>query len=116
MSEPLLELVHGRRGKLERRDVDAAVRVELEARDAAERRDVLILLADRPSEDVDLDAACLLGELGGADVLALPRVQSAQEAHRERARRAEAGPGRDVREADDLDRLDRPDAARARPG
>ena len=106
--EPLLELVHGRGGQLERRDVDAAVGVEPEARDSAERRDVLVLLADRPSEDVDLDAACLLGELGGADVLALPRVQGTQEAHGEGARRAQPGPRRDVREADDLDpRTDR---------
>ena len=77
--------------------------VEPEARDSAERRDVLVLLADRPSEDVDLDAACLLGELGGADVLALPGVQSAQEAHGEGARRPQPGPRGDVREADDLD-------------
>ena len=106
--QPLLELVHRRRGQLERRDVDAAVGLEPEARDAAERRDVLVLLADGPSEDVDLDAARLLGQLGGADVLALPRVQRAQEADGERPRRAETRSRGDVREADDLDaRADR---------
>ncbi len=41
------------------------------------------------------------------DVLALPRVERAEQPDRERARRAEAGAGGDVREADDLER--RPD-------
>ena len=39
----------------------------------------------------------------GADVLALPRVERAQEADRERARRSQPRPRGDVREADDLD-------------
>ncbi len=95
--------MHRRGRKVERRDVHAAVRLEREARHPAERRDVLILLADRPAEDVDLDAARLLGELGGADVLTLPGVQRTKEADGERAGRSQPGYGGDVREADDLD-------------
>ena len=42
--------------------LDRAVRPEGEARYAAERGDVLILLADRLAEPVDLDMACLFGK------------------------------------------------------
>ena len=45
--------------------VDRAVGGELEAGQAAEGGDVLVLLADRLAEHVDLDVARLLGELGG---------------------------------------------------
>ena len=45
----------------QRRDVDRAVGLEVERREPAERRDVLVLLADRPAEPVDLDLAGLLG-------------------------------------------------------
>ena len=44
-------------------DVDGAVRVEGERGDAAVGRDVLVLLADRLLQEVDLDVARLLGEL-----------------------------------------------------
>ena len=44
----------------QRAGLDAAVRVEVEAGQAAEGGDVLILLADRLAEEVDLDAAGLL--------------------------------------------------------
>ena len=73
-------------------DVHAAVRVDLEAGDAAERGDVLVLLADRPLEQVDLDVARLLGEVAGGHVFALVGVQRAQEADRERPGGAEPVP------------------------
>jgi hypothetical protein len=47
--------------------LDAPVLVEGEGRDAADGRDVLVLLADRLAELVDLDVAGLLGQLGGRD-------------------------------------------------
>ena len=46
----------------QRRGLDRVVRVESEAGDAAEGRDVLILLADRLAQPVDLDVAGQLGQ------------------------------------------------------
>src|ERR1019366_1908423 len=68
-----------------------------------EGRDVLILLAHGPVEDVDLDAARLLGQVGGGDVFALERIQGAQQADGEGSRRPEPRPCRDVGHADELD-------------
>ena len=84
--------------------MDGAVRLELEAGDAAESSDVVVLLARRASEQVDLDVRRLLGKIAGGDVLALERVQGPQQADRERPGRAEAGSGGDVGQADDLER------------
>ena len=50
-------------GMLQRLGLDAAVGIEREASDAAVRRDVLVLLADRLAEAVDLDVARQLGQL-----------------------------------------------------
>ena len=66
----------------ERRDPDAAVDVDLEARDAAVGGDVLVLLSDRLLEDVDLDVARLFRQGAGGDVLALVGVQRPQQARR----------------------------------
>ena len=85
-----------------RRDVDRAVRVEVEAGDAAERRDVLVLLADRAAEPLDLDLAGLAAEVGRRDVVALHRVDGLEQPDRERAGGAQAGAGRDVGGRDDL--------------
>ena len=52
--------------ELERLDVDRAVGIERVGADAAVRGDVLVLLADRLLEDVDLDLAGRLGERAAA--------------------------------------------------
>jgi hypothetical protein len=57
---------------LQWRCLDRAVAVKGETGDAAERRDVLILLADRLLEPLDLDVARLLGELAWAPTLRAP--------------------------------------------
>ena len=60
---------------LQRPGLHLAVGQEAEAGDPAEGRDVLVLLADRLLEDVDLDLAGLLGQLAGMDqVLHLRRA------------------------------------------
>ena len=46
---------------------------ELEAGQAAESRDVLVLFADRLLQNFDLDLAGLFGDQGRIDVLALER-------------------------------------------
>jgi hypothetical protein len=88
--------------ELQRRDLHAIVGQELETGDAAERGDVLILLAHRLMQQVDLDAAGLLGEFLARDRILLPGMQRAQQGHRETARRAQARAGRNVRHAHDF--------------
>ena len=57
--------------------LDRAVAAEVEAGDAAERRDVLVLLADRLLQHVDLDVAGLLGQFARMDDVARLGVQRA---------------------------------------
>ena len=96
-------------GSLQRLGLDAAVRVEREAGEAAVRGDVLVLLADRLAEPVDLDLARQLGELARMQQPAPVRVERLEQRRREAARRAEAGAGRDVGQRRDLE-LRRPEA------
>jgi hypothetical protein len=67
-------------------DVDAVVGIEADVVQAAKGRRVLVLLANRLSEHIDLDAAGLLGEVLRADDLALVRIERLQHAHGQRTR------------------------------
>ena len=71
--------------------------------DAAVRGDVLVLLADRLLQEVDLELARLARELLGRDELALERVEAVEQRDREAARRAEARVGRHVGQAVQLE-------------
>ena len=96
------------RGQLERLDVDAAVRVERVGADAAVRGDVLVLLADRLAEDVDLDLAGGLGERARRDRGAARVRKRLQQADRVGARGAHAGAGGHVGDRRDLERVAAP--------
>ena len=81
-----LQLVEGRLRQPERDDLDAiGARRDGEAIDAAEGGDVLVLLADGPLQLIDLEAACLLGQLAIGHVAPGVAVQSLEQRHRERA-------------------------------
>ena len=87
----------------ERHRFHRAVHAESEAGDPAEGGDVLVLLADRLAELVDLDMAGLLGELARMDDAAGLSMQGAQQRGREAAGRTEPGAGRNVGQRRDLD-------------
>ena len=61
----VLQVVERALADLQRPGLDLPVGQEAEAGDPAEGRDVLVLLADRLLENVDLDLASLLGQLAG---------------------------------------------------
>ena len=85
-------------------DVHAAVAAEAEAAQPAVGGDVLVLLADRLAEALDLDLARLARELLGGHLLAAVDVEGVQESDREAARGAEARAlRRDVGEQRHLD-------------
>jgi hypothetical protein len=86
-----------------RSDRHPVVAVKGQALEAAERRDVLILLPDRLAEPVDLDVARHLGQLLRVQRLVPVQVQRLQERGGEAAGRPEARARRDVREGGDLD-------------
>ena len=86
--------------------------MEREAGDAAVGGDVLILLADRLAEPVDLDLAGQLGQLAGMQQPPAVRVERLEQRRGEAARRAEPGAGRNVGQRRDLD-LRRPEAEHA---
>ena len=70
----VLEVEEGFLGDLARAEFHAAVLVEREGCDAADRGDILVLFADGLAELVDLDVAGLLGEVGGRDMRCLLAV------------------------------------------
>ena len=63
----------------ERRNLDLPLLVDVEARNAAERGDVLVLLADRLLEQVELDVTGLLSQLARRDRVAPHGMERAQE-------------------------------------
>ena len=67
------------------------------------RRDVLILLAHRLLQNLDFDLAGLLGDHRRIDVVALERVDRAQQPDGESARRSQAGAGGNIGHADHFD-------------
>src|SRR5262245_16288334 len=89
--------------------------MEREAREAAEGRDVLVLLADRLAEAVDLDVACLLGEILREHRATLVGVKGLQERRGEASRGSEARPRRYVGHAGELEVLLDPDQLESLP-
>src|SRR5258708_38069794 len=75
---------------------------EVKTSQASESRDVLVLLANRAAQALDLDVTCLLGQGPGRNVLPLERIEGPEQPHREGPGRPQSGSGRDVREADKL--------------
>ena len=100
----LFQVVQCAVADIERADMDLPVFSKLEAGQAPEGRDVLILLAHRLLQQIDLDPAGFLGHHTGVDIFALQSVNRPQQADRERARGAETGTGRNVRHADHFER------------
>ncbi len=98
-----LELVDHLVLQREALDLDGAIGPERQRADAAVGRDVLVLLADRLLEELDLELAGLARELLGGHELALERVQAVEQGDGEAARRAEAGVGRYVGQAVQLE-------------
>jgi len=92
----ILELVERGLVDRERLGADLAGAIELEARDPAVGGDVLVLLADRPAEPVDLDLAGEPREIARQQQAALEAVQRLEQRRGEAARRAEPGAGRDI--------------------
>ncbi len=80
----------------------AVVGQELEAGNAAESGDVLVLLSHRFVSKVDFDVAGLLGKFLLRHHRLLVRVQRVQECRGERSRGTQARARRDVRHAGDL--------------
>ena len=87
---------------LQRCHIHGAILTELEGRDAAEGRDVLVLFADGLPQDVDLDVTGLLGQHLARDEVLIQRMQRAQQGDRETAGRTQASPGGNIGKADDL--------------
>ena len=71
---------------------------------AAICRGILILLADRTTEQVHLDVARFGGILFGGQALSQIGIDRTQQSDRERPRRPEPGACRDVRHTHQLDR------------
>ena len=108
----VLEVVERLGGDLQRPGFHLFVRKKTEAGDAAEGGDILVLLADRLLEDLDLDAAGLLGQLLRMDQILLQRVERLQQRRGETPGRPEARASRHVGHAGDL-QMRRPDPRRS---
>jgi hypothetical protein len=70
---------------LHRAHIDLTVSSNVQRRQAAERRHILVLLTDATPQDIDLQVASLLGQGLAIRLMALQRVQGPQEAHQETA-------------------------------
>src|SRR5262249_38275603 len=98
----VFQVVQCLRADPQRARLDLAARQELETRQPAVGRDVLVLFADRLLQPVDLDVAGLLGQLFGMYEVFFVRVQGLEQGSGETARRAQAGAGGDVCHAGDF--------------
>ena len=96
------------RVELERLDGDGVVGIERVRAHAAVRGDVLVLLADRLLEHVDLDLARRLGQLARRQRRVARERERLQQAHRVGAGRAHPGAGGHVGHRRDLERLAAP--------
>ena len=83
-------------------DVDRIIGIEADVVHAAKGRGVLILLADRTPQNVELDLAGFQGELIAAGDTAHVGVEHVQQADRERAGRAHSGAGGHIGDRRDL--------------
>ena len=99
----VFQVVQGHRVQPQRCHRDAVVGPEFETCDPAERSDVLVLLADRLSQQIQLNVTGLLRKLLPADVVPFHAVERPQQGGRETSGRSQAGSGGNVRHADDLD-------------
>ena len=93
------------RGQEERLDVHRPVGMEGVGADSAVRGHVLVLLARRLAQDVDLDLARVLREATRRDRDAAGQRERLQQADREGAGRAEARAGGHVGDRRDLERV-----------
>ena len=87
---------------------DGAVGQEPDVLEAAERRDVLVLLADRLAQDLDFDFAGLARELGRRPPLGLHGVERVQDADGQRRTRAQPDPCGQVGDRRDFDPFRQP--------
>ena len=71
----VFEVEHRLHGNAQRFNGDPMILVEGEARDAAKRRDELILLANGLAQAIDFNIACLFGQLLCMSDLAVVRVE-----------------------------------------
>jgi hypothetical protein len=108
----VFEIEQGLFGDPKGRDGDRAVGGEIEAGDAAVRRDVLILFTDWLLQQVDLDVTGLLGELLWMHHVLAIGVQGLQQGGRETPGRAQPRAGRNVGHARDF-QIPRVDGQRA---
>src|SRR5579863_1180438 len=92
----VLEIVHGAACNAQRLHGDPMILVETEAGDSAERRDELVLLADRLAQAIDLDMTGELGQFLGLSDPVLVRIQSLQQGSGKTPRGSEAGSRRYV--------------------
>src|SRR5207302_278625 len=99
----------------QRPGLDLAVGQELEAGQPAVGGDVLVLLADRLAEAVDLDVAGLLRQVARVDQVLLVGVQRLEQRGREAARRAQPGAAAGQRDAERAARDDHTALRAARP-
>ena len=99
----VLKVEHRLAAQLQRSDIHLIVAVELEAGDASVGRDVLILLAHRRSQPVDLDLAGQPSDVASLQRLLLKRTESLDQRGGERPRGAQPGTRWDVGEGGDLD-------------
>ena len=99
----VFQIVQGFRRHLQRRHLHVVVGQKAKTGDAAERRDVLVLLADGLVQQVQLDVAGLLRQLLAGDVVLLHGVQGPQQRGGETARGSESGARRDVRHTGDFE-------------
>ena len=83
--------------------VNGIIGMKFKTGDAAICRNVLVLLADRFMQAVDLDFTCLFGQLSRRDQPAPVRVERFQERCGETAGGAQPGSGGNIRQRGDLD-------------
>jgi len=86
--QAVLEIRQSFRGDLQRLGNNLTIRQKFETGNAAEGRDVLILLADRFFQQIDFDVTSLLRQFLGWNEVSLHSVQGAQKRRGEAARGA----------------------------
>src|SRR5580698_1415211 len=98
----VFKIEHGFTGKSQRLNRDSMVAVERHSGNSAERRNELILFADRIAQAVDFDLAGQFRQFLGVGYLALVRVQRLQQGRGKTAGGAEAGACWDISQGGNL--------------
>ena len=91
--------------EIEACDVNFAVGLDVEGREAAERGHILILLTDGLVQDFEFDAASFLGEFRWGSGFLKQRVESIEQAYQVRAGRTKTGACGNVRDRHDFDSI-----------